>query len=156
MVGYNDCLIIIGFRCLDDILYAVVHCMHCLSNGIVYTCVTYHITIGAVDYDEVLLLCIDGTYQLFLYFISTHLRFQVVSSHLGRWYQDTVLTLIRSLATTIEEEGDVCILFCLGSVQLLLAVLAQVFAQRIFHILFREENMHALEVGIIRSHTVVL
>ena len=53
---------------------------------------------------------------------------QVVGSHLWRCHQDAVLTLVRSLASAIEEEGDVGVLLGLGSMQLLLSLLAQVFA----------------------------
>ena len=40
--------------------------------------------------------------------------------------------------------------------QLLLALLTQVFAQGILYVLFGEEDVNTLEVGIIRSHAIVL
>ncbi len=44
----------------------------------------------------------------------------------------------------------------LGSVELLQALLAQILAQRVLHVLFREEDVDTLELGIVGSHTIVL
>ena len=84
---------------------------------------TYHISIGEVHHDKVILLGVDGTNELILHLIGTHLRLQVVGSHLRRRNQDTILTLVWCLATTIEEEGNVSVLLRLSGVQLLLALL---------------------------------
>ena len=116
----------------------------------------YHIAVGIVDYNEIILLCIDGINQLVFHFVCTHFRLQVVSSYLRRRNQDTVFAIERSFTTTIEEESYVRIFLGLGNVKLSLSVLRQIFAQRICHIFFREQDMNALERSIIRSHTVIL
>ena len=55
------------------------------------------------------------------------------------------LTLEWSLATTIEEECHVSIFLCLGCVELLLALAAEILAESIANILFWEEDVNALE-----------
>ena len=49
-----------------------------------------------------------------------------------------------------------CILLCLGDVQLRLAVVGQVFAQCVLYVLLVEENVHACERSVVRRHAVVL
>ena len=48
------------------------------------------------------------------------------------------------------------ILLSFGRVELFLTLLGEIFAQRVFHILFWEEDVNALEVGIVGGHAVVL
>ena len=68
---------------------------------------------------DVILFGTDGITQLAAYFVSTHLRFQVVSSNLGRFYQDTGFTLIGLLHAAVEEEGNVSIFLSLCNTCLL-------------------------------------
>ena len=130
--------------------------MNSLSDSVVDTCMTYHITISEVNNDEVVLLSVDCTNQLIFYLVSAHLWLQVVCSHLWRRNQNTVLALVWSLTTTIEEECYVSILLCLCSVELLLALCAQVLAESVHYVLLREEDVNALEACIVWSHAVVL
>ena len=156
VVSDDDSLIIVSLGSLDNVLYTVVNSVNSLSDSVVDTCVTYHITISEVYNDEVVLLSVDSTNQLILYLVSAHLWLQVVCSYLWRRNQDTVLALVWSLTTTIEEECYVSILLCLCSVELLLALCAQVLAESIHYVLLREEDVNALEACIVWSHAVVL
>lgn len=150
VVGDDDSLVIIGLGSLDNLLYTVVDSPHCFGDGMVNTCVTHHVTIGKIHHDEIILLRIDSTDELVLYLEGTHLRLQVVGCHLRRMNQNAVLTLERLLAAAVEEESHVCILLRFGCMQLTLAEPAEILAQGIYDIFFREEYVYPLEVGIIR------
>ena len=156
VVGNDDSLVVVGLSSLDHILHTVVNSPNSLGNSIVDTSVTYHVAVSKVNYDKVVLSLVDSSHQLILYLEGAHLRLQVVGSNLWTWHQDTILALVWLLASTIEEECHVSILLGLGSVQLLLALLAQILAQSVLDILLREENVHTLEVSVVWSHAVVL
>ena len=156
MVGNDDSLVVVGLSCLDNVLDTVVNSPNGLGNGIVNTSVTYHITIGEVNNDEVVLVLVDSCHQLVLYFISRHLRLQVVGGYLWRRNQNTILALERLLATTVEEEGDVSIFLSLGSVQLLLALTREVFTKGVFDVLFGEQDVYTSERSVVWSHAIVL
>ena len=123
VIGNDDSLVIVSLSSLNDLTHTVVNGPYSLSDSIIDTSVSHHITIGEVYHDEVILLCVDGTYQLVLHLVSTHFRLQVVGSHLRRGNQNTILALVWSLTTTIEEEGDMSVLLSLSGVELLLALL---------------------------------
>ena len=156
MVGNNDGLIAGSLGCLHHFLHAFVYGLHRLFDSLVNTRMAHHVAIGKVHHDEVVLVLLDGSHQLVFHLVCTHLRFQVVCSHFRRRNQDTVFSFERSLAPTVEEERHVCIFLRLCRMQLRLALFAQVFTQRVLHVLFREEDVHALETGIVRCHTIVL
>ena len=156
MVGNDDGLIAVLLGSLDDSLHAFVNSPDSLGNGIVDTRMAHHVAVGKVHHDEVVLLGGNGSHQLILHLVGTHFGLQVVGSHLRAGHQDAVLAFEGSLASAIEEEGDVGILLRLGGVQLLLALLREIFAQRVLHILLREEDVHALEVGVVGRHAVIL
>ena len=156
MVGNDDSLVIISLGSLNHLLHAVVDSPYGFGNGIIYTCVAHHVAVSEVDHDEVVFVLVDGSHQFVLHLVSRHLGLQVVGSHLWRGHQDAVLTLKGSLATTIEEESHVCILLRLGSVQLLLALTAQILAQRVLYVLLGEQDVYALERCVVRRHTIVL
>ena len=145
MVGNDNSLIVICLGCLDDILHAIIHRMHGLCYCVIYTSVSHHVAIGEVNHDKVILLGIDGTHKLVLYLVSRHLGLEVVCCNFRRGHKDAVLIIIRSLATTIEEEGHMGILLGLGSMQLLLALTAEIFAKGVGNILLGEDDIHALE-----------
>ena len=156
MVGNDDSLVVVSLSSLDYVLHAVVNSPYSLSNSVVDTSVTNHITVSKVNYDEVVLSLVDSSNQLILNLEGAHLRLQVVGSNLRRRNQDTILTLVWSLTTTIEEECYVSILLSLSSVQLLLALLAQILTQSVLNVLLREQDVYTLEVCIVWSHAVVL
>ena len=70
VVSDDDSLIIVSLGSLDNVLYTVVNSVNSLSDSVVDTCVTYHITISEVYNDEVVLLSVDSTNQLILYLVS--------------------------------------------------------------------------------------
>ena len=156
MVCNDDSLIVVSLSSLDNLLYAIVYSPYSLCYGIVYTRVPYHVTIGEVNHDEVILLSLDGTYQFVLYLKGAHLGFQIVGSNLRRGNQNTILTLVWSLTTTVEEEGDVRIFFRLCSMQLFLTLLRQILTKRILYVLLGEQDVHTCETGIIWCHAIVL
>ena len=122
MVGNDDGLVIVLLGSLNHFLHTVVNSMNSLGNGIVDASVSNHITVSEVHNDEIVHLRVDGSDQLVLHFVCRHFRFQVVSGNLRTGNQYAVLTLIRLLASTIEEEGDMSIFLCLSRVQLLQAL----------------------------------
>ena len=83
-----------------------------------------HVTISEVNYNKVVLCLVNGSNELILHLKSTHLRLQIVSSHLRRSYEDTILTLIRLLTTTVKEERHMSIFLRLSGMQLLLTLFA--------------------------------
>ena len=117
---------------------------------------THHVTICIVHNDEVIFLGSDSFNQFILHFVSTHFRFQVISSYFRRRNQDTVFLIIRSFTSTIEEEGYVCVFFSFCNMQLSLSVICQIFSQSILNVFLVEQDMYALERSIIRSHAIVL
>src|SRR5574344_369769 len=145
MVGNDDSLITRFLHGVDDLTNAIVHGKNGLGDGIVNARMSYHIAIGEVDNDEIIFILLDSSDQLVFHFISTHLRLQVVSGNLWRRHKNTVLTLIRLFTTAIEEERYVCVLLGLSRMKLFFALFAQELAQRILYIIFREEDVHALE-----------
>ena len=80
---------------------------------------TYHVRVGEVHYDEVILIFLDVLHELVLNLRSRHLWLQVVCSHLRTCHKHTLLILVWSLTTTIEEECNMRILLSLSSMELL-------------------------------------
>ena len=156
VVGNDDCLVVVSLGSFDDVVHALVDGNDSLGDGIINTCVTNHVAVCEVHNDEVVLLCVDGSDEFVLHLECAHVRLEVVGRHLWRSHEDAVLTCEWSLATTIEEEGDVSIFLSLGSVQLALAIDRKVFAEGVLHVLLREEDVHACEGCVVRSHAVVL
>ena len=122
MIGNDDSLVACSLGSLDDFTYTVVNSPYRFGNCIVDTCMANHITIGEVDNDEVVFVFLDGSNEFVFDLIGTHLRLQVVGSHLRTRYQDAVLTLEWFLTSTVEEEGYVCIFLGLCRMQLLFAL----------------------------------
>ena len=116
----------------------------------------YHIAVRIIHYDEIELLGIDSLNQFILYFVSAHLRFQVIRSNLRRRNKNTFFRIVRSFATAVEEECYVSILLRFGDMELSFTVGSQIFTQCILHVFLIEKDMYTLERSIVRSHTVVL
>src|SRR5574344_35477 len=73
VVGNNDSFVTGLLGCLDDLFHTVVYCPYSFCDGIVNACMAYHVTICEVDYDEIVLIVLDSSYQFVFYLISTHL-----------------------------------------------------------------------------------
>ena len=82
MVSNDDGLVVVSLCCLNDVMHALVNSPHCFGNGVIDTSMSYHVTIGEVHDNEVILLRVDSTDKLFFYLVGTHLRLQVVGSNL--------------------------------------------------------------------------
>ena len=140
----------------NHLVHTLVNRLDSLFDSLVNTGVTHHVAIGKVHHDEVELILLDGSNEFVLHLESRHFGLEVVSSHLGRSHEDAFLAFVRSFASTVEEEGNVCILFGFGRVQLFQSLRSQVFAERVLHVLFGEEDVNTRERSIVRRHAVVL
>ena len=156
VVGNDDGFVARCLRCLDDFANALINGLHSGLDGFVNTGVAHHITIREIDDDEVVLVEFDGLDQLVLHLVSAHLGLEVVGCNLRTCHEDALLAFVGSLSAAVEEEGDVCVLLCLGSMELLQALAADVFAQCVLHVLLREKDVNTSEAGIVRRHAVVL
>ena len=156
VVSNDDNFIIISFGSFYSIFHAVVNSFYCFFDSFINTSMSYHITVSIVYYDEIVLLSIDSFNQFIFHFVSTHFRFQVVSSNFRARNQDTIFVIVRSFTSTVEEECYVSIFFCFSNVELSLSIGSQIFAQCILYIFLIEQDMNTLERCIIRSHTVIL
>ena len=69
VVGYDDSLVSTCLGCLYDILNTVVDSVDSLSDSVVDACMAYHISVGEIDDDEVILLCHDSRTELVLHLV---------------------------------------------------------------------------------------
>ena len=121
VISYDNSFVIIGLGSLYHLLYTVVNGPDSLGNGMINTRMSHHVTIGKVHNYEVILLRINGSDELLLYFQSAHFRLQVVCRHLWRRHKYTVFVLKRLFTATVKEEGYMGIFLCFGCMQLLFA-----------------------------------
>ncbi len=156
MVGNDDGLVTYFVGSGHYVLDASVDGYNGFGNGIVDARVAYHVAVGKVNHDEVVLVLLDGSNEFVLHFVSGHLGLEIVGSNLGRGYEDAVFTFVGRFASTVEEESHVGVLLCLCSVELCESVLGEIFAEGVLHVFLRIENVHALEGSVVRSHAVVL
>ena len=156
MVSDDNHLITIRFRGLYGISQASVDRNNRFLDRLVHARMTNHIAIRIVHDDEIVLLRSDRLHQFILHLVSAHLRLQVVCSHFRRRHQDAILVIVRSLAATIEEESHVRVFLGLGDMELRLALLREVLAQCIVHVLLIEQDMNTLEVRVVRRHAEIL
>ena len=145
VVSNDDYLIVGGLGCLNNLVYALVNSLDSLLDSLVDTCMTHHVAICKVHHDEVVLVLLDSLNELVLNLEGAHLGLQVVGLYLGTCHQDALLALVGSLATTVEEEGNVSILLCLGGVQLALALACEVLAKSVGNVLLGEEDVNTGE-----------
>ena len=101
--------------------YTSVYASHCIADRIVNSGMADHVAVGEIEYYHILLLASDCLAEFACHLNGAHFRLKVIGSDLRRIDKDTVLKLERSLASTVEEEGDVRIFFGLGYAELALA-----------------------------------
>ena len=65
-----------------DLLYESVDGFDSLADSLVHSGVAHHVTVGEVEYDEVLLLGVYGLDEFLGNFRGAHLRLEVVGGHL--------------------------------------------------------------------------
>ena len=122
MICNDNCLVACLQYSLDYLTNTCIHSSNSLFNSLIDSCVTYHITIGKIHNNKIIGILLYIFHQLVLHFKSTHFGLKIISGHLGRRHQDSVLTLKRLFTTSIEEESDMGIFFCLCRMQLLQAL----------------------------------
>ena len=108
-----------------------------------------HIRICKVDDDNIIFLGTNSIRQLVAYFVSTHLRFQVISSNLRGFYKDSILTFIWLLNAAIEEEGYMCIFLGLSNTCLSHVMCCQILTEGVGDLFFFECN------GFVRDSLIV-
>ena len=119
MIGNDDGLVTNLLSSLNHLVHTLVNSLYGSLNSLINTSVANHIAVSEVHHDEVIFVLLDGSHQLILYLVGAHLGLQVVSGNFRTGYQNTLLAFVGSLTTAIEEECHVCILLCLGCMQLL-------------------------------------
>ncbi len=105
-----------GIHCLA---HALVYCLNRLDRSGLHAGMPYHVRVGKVNDNHIVLSGLNSLYQIVTHLISAHLRFQVVGRNLRRLYKDTVLSLIRFLHAAVKEECNVGILLRLCNTRLL-------------------------------------
>src|SRR5574344_2124444 len=156
MIGSQKDYITVSDCSGDYFLNAFVDASNCLANGIIDTCVPYHISIREVQDDHIFLLSIDGFYKFFSNFWCAHFRLKVVSGYLWRIYQNPVFILEWGFTTAIEEEGHVSIFFRLCYPELTFSCIRNSLSQCLFHYFLVEKNVETFEVGLIRSKAAII
>ena len=116
----------------------------------------YHVTVREVERNIIELLRLNSSHEGFGHFRSRHLRLHVIGRHFRTRDQDTLFAFVLGFAAAVEEEGDVCKLLGLGDTQLFHTQFAYHFAERVLHVLFRIEDMEALERRVVRRHAAVV
>ena len=84
VVGDDDDLVVAcGLGCLDYFLNALVYGCDGFLNSLVDASVAYHVAVGEVDNDEMVLILLDGCHELVLDLEGAHLGLEVVGGYLG-------------------------------------------------------------------------
>ena len=153
----DDNRLVVGFvGSRHDLIHALVDGYHSLFDCFVDTRVADHIAVGKIDNDKVVFVCANGFDELIFHLESTHFGLQIIGCYFRRGYEYAVFTFIGRFASAIEEKRDVGIFLRLGRVELLQALAAQIFAERILYVLFGEENVDAFERCVVGRHAIKL
>ena len=110
------------------------------NRSLVHPSMPHHIGRCEVVHQELELLLSDALAQLLRDSGRAHFGLLVVCGHFRTRDQFAFFALKLLLDAAIEEEGDVGVLFRLGDVALLEALLAKPLGQRVAHVLWRERN----------------
>ena len=110
---------------------------------------TYHVRVGKVNYDNIILIRLDCCNELVTYFICTHLWLQIISSNLRRFYKNSIFSFIWFLYAAIEEECYVSILLCLSDTCLFLAVLCKELTKCISDFFFHKCDLFIFDCSIV-------
>ena len=115
-----------------------------------------HVAVGKVDYDEVVFVFLYRGHEFVFHLVCAHFGLEVIGSHLGRSHERAFLAGEGLFASAVEEERYVCVFLCLCGVQLFQPFRAEVFAECVVYVFFGEEDVHILEIGVVRRHAVEL
>src|SRR5919106_2045583 len=103
---------------------------------------TYHIRIGKIAYDHVILLTVDGLHQLVCDRISAHLGLEIIGHNMRRRYQDPVFPLEHPFFSAVEEKGHMGVFLRLRDPQLLETPLCDPFSKYMAQVLRREHDRY--------------
>ena len=117
---------------ISDSTYAFIHSLPGLDDCIKNTGMAHHIGIGKIADNHVILASGNSLQELISYLISTHFRLQIVGCYFRRMCQYSVLTFKGGLIGVVKKEGHMCVFLCLGTSQLLEAVIAEDLSEDIF------------------------
>src|SRR5690606_41072526 len=92
--------------------------------------------IGKIQANKISFLLIQSFHKIFANIKSTHLWFEVISSHFWRWTQNARFSFKRHFSSTRKEESYVWIFFCFGNTNLFLVMICQHFSKRLCDIFF--------------------
>ena len=149
VVSADEHLSVYFFQSLYSLSYTLINCFYSLDRSFLNTCMSYHVRVCKVDHDHIIVLRLDRSNKLVTYFVSAHLRFQVISSNLRGFHKDSVLSLIRLFYSTIEEECYVSIFLCLCNTSLFQSVICKELSKCIRNRFFYECNHLILDCRII-------
>ena len=119
------------FHCLNRASHAAVYGLNSLYCSRNHTGMAYHIRVREVDDNHIVLIRLNGLYQLVADSRSAHFGLQVISCYLRRLHKNAILALVRLLNATVEEEGYMCVLLCLGDTNLCHIMSCQILAKGI-------------------------
>ena len=102
------------FDCLYSLSYTLINSLNSLDRSCLDTCVANHIRVCEVDDDHIIFIRFDCLNKFLANFRCAHLRLHVIGRNLRGFYKDSVLSLVRLLNATVEEESNVCVLLCLS------------------------------------------
>ncbi len=156
VVGYDDEFVTIAACGLNHALDTVIDGYNGFFDGFVHARVTHHIAIGKINNHKIEFLFVEFVIQRLSHLVSTHFWLQIVGCNFWRRNKNALFALEWLFATAIEEESNVRIFLGFGNVKLQFAVFRQRFAERIDHIFFVEQNMHARERCVVRCHAEIV
>ncbi len=69
------------FDSIHRFSYTFVYRFHCFDGSRFHTGMTHHIRVGKINDNYIVFAGFDGIHQFIAYFISAHLRFQVIRGY---------------------------------------------------------------------------
>ena len=117
------------FDCLYSLSYTLINSLNSLDRSCLDTCVANHIRVCEVDDDHIIFIRFDCLNKFLANFRCAHLRLHVIGRNLRGFYKDSVLSLVRLLNATVEEESNVCVLLCLSDTCLCHIVSCKIFTE---------------------------
>ena len=97
------------FHCCYYLADTLIHSFNRLDSCRDHTGMAYHIRICKVCDDYIVFSGSNCGRYFIANLINAHFRLQVIGRYLRRFYKNTVFTLVRSLYTAVEEEGNMCV-----------------------------------------------
>ena len=138
------------------LLYAPVYSLYSLDRRVKHACVSNHVAVCEVEYDNVILTALDSVYALFGDLIGAHMRLHIVGGYGRRLDEYAILALILLFYAAVEEEGDMSVLLGLGNTQLGFTVLRQILAHGVDQLLRLECDIYVGHGSVVLSHAHIV